>query len=362
MDNILSYIFLGNPIKEWLIAIAIMGGLLLAIQIVKKTALKRFKAWAAKTDGTLDDFISRQLNRIVVPFLRLLSFYAGLTYLTFNSTAEKWIKVLLLVVGVFLVLKLVTAGITYFINRSLQGYQNIEVKAKQARGIIIIINAVVWFTGFIFLLNNLGYNVTSVIAGLGIGGIAIALAAQAILGDLFSYFVIFFDKPFEIGDFINVDDKVGTIEYIGLKTTRLRTLGGEQLIFSNQDLTSSRVHNFKRMEKRRVVLQLGVVYDTSPEKLKLIPSLVSKIVTAQQDTIYDRGHFTGFGDFSLNFEFVYYVGSQDYMLYMNVKERINLAIFEVFLKEEIDFAFPTQTLIVSGTVKNHIFKQTVLEN
>jgi small-conductance mechanosensitive channel len=163
---------------------------------------------------------------------------------------------------------------------------------------------------------------------------------------LFSYFVIFFDKPFEIGDFIIVDTKMGVIEYIGLKTTRVRTLGGEQLIFPNHDLTNSRVHNYKRMEKRRILFTLGVIYETPPEKLRKVPGIVKGIIQELDDVSFDRGHFSSFGDFSLKFEFVYYINSADYLLYMDRNHEMNLKIFEAFSKEGIEFAYPTQVVHV----------------
>jgi small-conductance mechanosensitive channel len=211
---------------------------------------------------------------------------------------------------------------------------------------------VIWVGGFLFLIDNLGYDITTLVAGLGIGGIAIALAAQTILGDLFSYLVIFFDKPFEIGDFIVVEDKMGTVEYIGIKTTRLRTLGGEQLICSNTDLTNSRVHNYKRMQERRVVFGLGVIYGTRAAQLKIIPKLIRDIIESIDGTRFDRAHFKSFGDFSLNFEVVFYVLSADYNRYMDIQEAINTQIFEVFEKEEIEFAFPTQTLFMNNVTES----------
>jgi small-conductance mechanosensitive channel len=211
----------------------------------------------------------------------------------------------------------------------------------------VLINIVVWVIGIVFLMDNLGFDISAVIAGLGIGGIAIALAAQAILGDLFSYFVIFFDRPFEVGDFIVVGDKVGSVEYTGIKTTRVRALSGEQLVFSNTDLTNSRIHNFKKMERRRVVFKLGVVYQTPSEKLAEISTLVKEIIEKQEDVIFDRGHFSAYGDFSLNFEFVYYVMGSDYVQYMNTQQKINLEIYDEFEKREIEFAYPTQTLFIN---------------
>lgn len=201
--------------------------------------------------------------------------------------------------------------------------------------------------GFLFLIDNLGYDITTLVAGLGIGGIAVALAAQTILGDLFSYLVIFFDKPFEIGDFIIIDDKMGTIEYIGIKTTRIRTLSGEQLICSNTDLTNSRVHNYKRMEKRRVVFSFGVIYQTAASQIKRIPGIVREIIESDAGNTFDRAHFSSYGDFSLNFEVVYYVMTPDYNIYMDRQQAINIAIFERFEQEKIEFAYPTQTVLLN---------------
>ena len=207
--------------------------------------------------------------------------------------------------------------------------------------------------GLVFLLDNLGFKVSAVITGLGIGGIAVALAAQTILGDLFAYFVIFFDRPFEIGDFIIVGDKLGSVEYIGLKTTRVRSLSGEQLVFSNKDLTDSRIHNYKKMERRRVVFQLGVIYQTTLEQVKEIPAIVKQIIENQKDTAFDRGHFAKYGDFSLNFEFVYYVVGSDYNKYMDIQQAINLEIYKVFEEKGIEFAYPTQTLFMSMLNSNN---------
>jgi small-conductance mechanosensitive channel len=160
----------------------------------------------------------------------------------------------------FFVLRIVTSFIGYSFKRALARKEKNELREKQAKGILLIVQIIIWVIGLLFLIDNLGFDITTLVAGLGIGGIAIALAAQTVLGDLFSYLVIFFDKPFEIGDFIIVEDKMGTVEYIGIKTTRLRTLGGEQLVCSNTDLTNSRVHNYKRMQERRIVFAFGVVY------------------------------------------------------------------------------------------------------
>lgn len=339
-------VFLYNTVRDWVIALSVIVGLLLLIRIFRTIIFKKVKTWASKTESTVDDFAVRIVERSILPMAYLGAVYAGLYYLQFPPRVHRVINVALLVAGTFFVLKLISGFIHFFLLRAIRHHENREAKAKQLRGILLVINIVVWILGLVFLLSNLGYNITAVITGLGVGGIAIALASQVVLGDLFSYFVIFFDRPFEIGDSIQVDDKSGTVEYIGIKTTRLRTLSGEQLVVSNTNLTNARVHNFKRMETRRIAFKLGLVYQTPAEKLRQVPELVKEIITSTPDITYDRGHFSGYGAFSLDFEFVYHVNSPDYLLYMDRQQSIYLQIFETFEREGLQFAYPTQQLIV----------------
>ncbi|MEA3366051.1 MAG: mechanosensitive ion channel family protein, partial [Candidatus Hydrogenedentes bacterium] len=204
----------------------------------------------------------------------------------------------------------------------------------------------VWSLALLVALQNLGFEITALIAGLGIGGIAIAFALQNILGDIFCSVAIVLDKPFAVGDFIIVGDQMGVVENIGIKTTRVRSLWGEQIIFSNADLTSNRIRNYKRMKERRITFSLGVVYETPLEKLERIPTIIRDSIEAVPLTRFDRAHFNQYGDFSLNFEVVYYVLSPDYNTYMDIQQSINLAIFRRFKEEGIVFAYPTQELII----------------
>ncbi|MBE3116500.1 mechanosensitive ion channel family protein, partial [Candidatus Bathyarchaeota archaeon] len=205
---------------------------------------------------------------------------------------------------------------------------------------------ILWAIILLLILDNLGINITGLVAGLGIGGIAVALALQNILGDLFASLSIVLDKPFVLGDFVVVDALSGTIEHIGLKTTRIRSLEGEQLIFSNNDLLKSRIHNYKRMSERRIVFGFGVVYQTPLEKLKAIKKIVSEVIAKNEKARFDRAHFKEYGDSSLNFEVVYYVTGPDYNIYMDVQEAINLEIFRRFAEEGIEFAYPTRTIYI----------------
>jgi small-conductance mechanosensitive channel len=203
-----------------------------------------------------------------------------------------------------------------------------------------------WSVLLLMALANLGIQIGPLLAGLGVGGIAVALALQNILGDLFASLSIVLDKPFVVGDFVVVGDLAGTVEYVGLKTTRVRSLSGEQLVFSNSDLLSSRIRNYKRMQERRIAFTVGVTYQTARERLAEIPLIAREIIEAQENARFDRAHFKAFGAFSLDFEIVYYVLDPDYNAYMNVQQAINLALYERFEAAAIEFAFPTQTLIL----------------
>lgn len=347
MNNVWNQIILNNSVKEWLIALSVIIVSIIALRLLQSFLIKKLSRFVASTKATIDDFIVSVIGSSVMPALYLFAIHFGLRLLSLSEMFSKIESVAILVIVTFFLLKIFSSLVAYLFKQVLLKQEKNGQREKQSKGILLILQVVIWTAGILFLVDNLGYDITTIIAGLGVGGIAIALAAQTILGDLFSYLVIFFDKPFEIGDFIIVDDKMGTVEYIGIKTTRLRTLGGEQLICSNTDLTNSRVHNYKRMQERRVVFEFGVVYNTSATKLKIIPQMVRNIIESSGNIRFDRAHFKSFGDFSLNFEVVFYVLSADYNIYMDIQQQINLKLFEVFEKEQIGFAFPTQTVLIS---------------
>lgn len=340
--------YLGNSVQTWISGIGIIAVGLLAIILIKVLFLKKMVALSQRTDNTFDDFIVIFFRSSFIPYAYFLVVYEGLLILIKAAYIAAIVHKAFFVVTVFFVIKTANSLLQYLVHSLLAKQAEGELKQRQAKGLMVLAKGIIWILGSIFVLNNLGYNVSTIIAGLGIGGIAIALAAQTILGDLFSYFVILFDRPFEIGDFIIIDDKMGVVEYIGIKTTRLRTLSGEQLICSNKNLTDARVHNFKRMEKRRVVFTLKVTYQTEADKVKTIPIIVKNIISKQTDVLFDRGHLAGFGDFSLNFEVVYYILSADYNLYMDRQQLIYYEILKAFEKNNIRLAYPTQTVFMNG--------------
>jgi small-conductance mechanosensitive channel len=305
------------------------------------------KRWAERTTTTLDDFLIAIFEKNLIPLFYFGAFYLSIRNLNLNLMLNKTFDTLGLILLTIFTIRFLIAVLSYVLQVYWVGREKVQAQERSLKGILTVIKTVIWGLGIVFLLDNLGFKISTVIAGLGIGGVAVALAAQTILGDLFSYFAIFFDRPFEIGDFIIVGDFLGTIEHIGIKTTRIRSLGGEQIVFSNTDLTNSRVRNYKRMDKRRVVFQIGVTYQTPLEKLKIIPKIIADIIKNTKDTIFDRAHFLSYGDFSLVFEVVYYVLSRDYNKYMDIHQGINFAINDQFNKHGIEFAYPTQTLYIN---------------
>jgi small-conductance mechanosensitive channel len=347
MEDFLNQIYFGNTILEYITAIGIFVLVIIVVKIFRIVVLKRLKKWAAKTQTTIDDFILNGIKKSIIPILYYSAIYFAARSLNLSDSARNIFDVLSIVVVTFFIVRLITSTLDYSIISYAAKQEEADQKAKQLKSISALARIIIWGVGLVFLLDNLGFDISAVVAGLGIGGIAVALAAQTILGDLFSYFIIFFDKPFELGDYIKVGDKNGTIEHIGIKTTRIRALNGEQLVFSNTDLTSSRLHNFKKLQKRRVVFMLGVIYETSAERLEMIPDLVKNIIAEEENSDYDRGHFKEFGDFSLNFEFVYYVLNPDYSIYMDTQHNINMKIFNKFKEEGIEFAYPTQLVYVN---------------
>ena len=349
LKDILEMSFFQNSVLDYLIFLATLIVGILVVRIIKSVVLSRLRAWAEKTATTIDDFLISIFEKTLLPLAYFGVFYLSTRALTLNPTLSKIIDVfgviLLTIFGIrFLVAIIKYALETYWLKK-----EKDEAKERTIKGILRVIKVIIWGIGITFLLDNLGFKISTVIAGLGIGGIAVALAAQAILGDLFSYFSILFDRPFEVGDFIILDNYLGTIEHIGIKTTRVRSLGGEQLVFSNTDLTNSRLRNYKRMAKRRVVFKLGVTYQTTLEQVKEIPTIIKNIIQNITDTVFDRAHFSSYGDFSLVFETVYYVLSRDYNKYMDIQQEINFAIKEEFEKRGIEFAYPTQTLFLEKT-------------
>ncbi|GMT47530.1 MAG: hypothetical protein IEMM0007_1096 [bacterium] len=347
LEDIMQQTLFSNTISDYLISLSILVIGVLAVMVLKHIIIKRLKVWADKTATTLDDFLVRIIDSKMVPVFYLGVIYLSIHTLTLGSAFTKAFDVVIAVIFTIFSVRFLVAIVNYMIESVWLKKEGDTPRKYSIKGLLPVINVIIWGIAITFLLDNLGFKISTVIAGLGIGGVAVALAAQTVLGDLFSYFAILFDQPFKIGDFIIVDDYLGTIEHVGIKTTRIRSLSGEQVIFSNTDLTNSRVRNYKRMNKRRVVFRLGVTYQTNLQQLKEIPVIISGTIKSIDLTAFDRAHFFSYGDFSLIFEVVYYVLSSDYNKYMDIQQGINLQLKEEFEKRGIEFAYPTQTLFIT---------------
>ncbi len=342
----LEYEFLSNSIMDYVTTFIVLIVGIGVIVIIKIFVMKKMERKARDTRNKFNAFMFSLLKKTLIPALFFGVFYLSIQHLVVNESFLKIVKIIGITIFTFLTISFVVSIINYiFLNYWLSNADD-EIKRRSVKSIMPIIKIVVYSSGLFFLLDNLGFKISALIAGLGIGGVAVALAGQTVLKDLFSYFAILFDRPFEIGDFIVVGEYLGNIEHVGIKTTRIRSLGGEEVIFSNADLTDSRVRNYKRMDKRRVGFKLGVVYQTGVAHLKEIPIIIKKIINNIEETTFDRAHFVSYGDFSLIFEVVYYVVGNDYNKYMDIHQRINLEIFEEFHKRNIEFAYPTQTVFV----------------
>ena len=346
LTDTLQTTVLNNRILDYIIFIAAFLASIVGVRLIKSIILNRLKAWSEKTLTTIDDFLVGIFEKKLIPILYFGGFYLSFHSLTLADSISRTVDIAGIVFLTIFGLRLIMALINYTLEAYWIKKEVNTSRQKSLKGVITIVKVVVWGIGITFLLDNMGFKISAVVAGLGIGGIAVALAAQTVLGDLFSYFIIFIDRPFEIGDFIIIDSYMGNIEYIGIKTTRVRSLGGEQLIFSNSDLTNSRIRNYKKMEKRRVLFSLGVTYQTTSEQLKEIPVIIKKCIDNVAGAKLDRAHFASYGDFSLNFEVVYYVMSADYGKYMDIQQEINLVIKDEFEKRSIEFAYPTQSLFI----------------
>ena len=337
-----------NTLWDYVMSMALLLVTIMGLYLFKLFVTKKLKKISDRTKNTFDDLLVKIIDEIKPIFLFFMAFYVSLKFITINEKIQPVLDSVIVLVLTFWVVQSLQQILVFGVNKM---YDRSRAKELPKKGITNILKGVLWGGAGAFVLDNLGFDITALIAGLGITGIAVALAAQSFLGDAFSALFIMIDKPFRVGDFIIVGDYLGTIESIGIKTTRIRSLFGEQLIFSNSDLTSSRIKNYKRMETRRVVFELGVIYQTPREKLKKIPQIIKNIVNSVEKAKFDRSHFHAYGSFSLNFESVYYVLGSDYNLYMDIQQDINFRIHEAFEKEGIEFAYPTQTVYMAKEIQ-----------
>jgi small-conductance mechanosensitive channel len=347
MIELLDTQLYGHPVREWLLA-AICAVLVLAgLELVRRLLLVRLGRVAERTANRVDDVLVELVRRTHHLTLAVIALVIGARTLGLTPGVDAICRGALIVV---LAVQAATWGRTVIAavistrirNGATQGHRD-----EMTSGLIALAaSGVLYLTLALLTLDNLGVNITTLIAGLGIGGIAIALAVQSILGDLFASLSIMLDRPFEVGDFIVVGDLMGSVEHVGLKTTRVRSLSGEELVFPNGDLLASRIRNFKRMSERRVLFTIGVSLDTPPDDLARIPGILAEIASAEEGVRLDRAHFKSCDETALTFEVVYYVTDPDYNRYMDIQQRINLALVRRFETDRIAFARPARAVLL----------------
>ncbi len=343
--------YLGNTAQDWLIAVGLALIVFVFVRAAIGIVLKRLSAIASKTETDIDDLVAELLDKTRFLFVALLALYSGSLYLALPAEISDLLSTVL-------VLGFLAQGAFWangFVNYVLNSWAKKKFEAdptiSTALGSIgFLVRFGVGATFAMLALANLDIDIAPLIASVGIGGVALALALQGVLGDLFASLSIIFDKPFAVGDSIQVGDLSGTVEHVGLKSTRVKAVTGEQLVFSNGDLLGSRIRNYQRRQERRCAFTLGVTYDTPSEKLERIPELIREIVESRANTRFDRCFFMVFGDSALNFESVYYILVPDFKTYGETHHAINLEIFRRFAEEGIEFAYPTQKIYVEGGI------------
>ena len=346
LEQILDRRWYGNSVREWLIGAAAFLVAILALTLIRQLLVVRLGRLAERTTTQVDDLIVELVRRTRWYFIVFVAFEAGTRFVTLRPRVDALIGRAVLV---FVVLQVGVwgNGVVEFWVTGFARRRGAEADASSATTVAAIgyaARALLWALVLAMLMRVFGFDVTALITGLGIGGVAIALAVQNVLGDLFAALAIVLDRPFLIGDTINVDTVTGTVEHIGLKTTRLRSISGEQIVMANGELLKGRIRNYKRMIERRVVFTVDVTYDTPPEAITRIPAMLREIVLAQSPVRFDRSHFATYTDSALRLETVYWVLDPDYGKFMDIQQAINVEMLRRFNAQKIEFAFPTRVV------------------
>jgi small-conductance mechanosensitive channel len=338
--------FLSDISQSWtfagIVTLCALGALLLLRAVVGQ----QLRRLSSRRGLAFLSYPEQLLDATRLPFLLAVSALIGLSQVELQPQYLKYLRYGWMVIAVMQAALWANRLLSVALERAFETHRATNPSsATHLLAIGLLARIVLWSVALLLVLDNLGFNITTLAASLGIGGVAVALAVQNILGDIFSSVSIALDKPFVIGDFIVVDDFMGTVEYVGLKTTQIRSLGGEQIVFSNTELLKRRISNFKRMEERRVSFEFGLAYETSVENIERVPKIVEDaIAAASLQTRFDRSHFKGYGESALLFETVYFVLSPDFNKYMDIQQAINLALMRQFRRLGIAFAHPLQKI------------------
>lgn len=353
IEKIISYQYLQdkllNPDVWLMVAIILIGTIVIygILRSVIRFCSHRISRYSEGRNIRLAGVIVELLNHTSQLLLLIFSFLISLKFIDLpdsweNAVGHGWFLALLFQLALW-----TDSGIRLWLQSLLR--DPLHIRNPVTTVILgVLLRIMLWVVTFLAILSNMGINITALVASLGVGGIAIALAIQTVLSDVFASLAIGFDKPFEHGDFIVFGNIAGTIEHIGLKTTRLRSLSGEQVICSNTILLQQTIHNYKRMQQRRIVFKFGISYETPSEKVRQVSGLVGDIISSVDATRFDRAHFLAFEDSKLTFEVVYFVLDSDYNKYMDIQQEINLNLMAALEEREISFAFPVRHIELRG--------------
>ena len=343
-------VFYGNSITTWIVAGAIAAAVGIALYGVRFFIKSRLSKLAVRTETKLDDILLEVLGSTYFVFILLVGLYIGSLSLDLPAKAALIVSRLAVAGFLFQVALWGDAGIRAWRNHSqeMHGLMANSAGVTSVGTLFFMGRMVLWVVVALMVLDNMGVNITTLVASMGIGGIAVALAVQNVLGDLFASLSIVLDKPFVVGDSIKVGEITGTVEYIGVKTTRLRALTGEQIVFSNAEMLKSVIHNQQRMVTRRAAFVISVTYDTAGEQLRAIPGMVKAIIESEENATFDRAHLSRFGASSLDFDVVYHVTKSEYAVFMDTQQSIFLKLFGQFAAQGIEFAYPTTVIKMDG--------------
>ena len=342
-----SMVYAFNRWEDWLIALLIFAVSFVLLLVIRQFAARQLLKLSARTVTDVDDFVAQLLVKTKAALLLVFALFFASLRLHLSASIEQFLRVaaviaLLIQIGLWII-----ALIDYWVQREAKRSDLGGGQATTLSVVGVMLKIAVWVLLVLIALDNIpGVEITTLVASLGIGGIAVGLAVQSILRDLFASLSIALDRPFVIGDSITVDGLSGTVEHLGLKSVRVRSISGEQIVFSTSDLLNSRVHNFEKLERRRAVLRFGVVHHTPPQALAMIPAMLEEVIANHAQVSFERAHFTSIGASVLEFEAVYWLEEPSYRLFLDTQQSINLGILKRFEHEGITLAYPTQTVFL----------------
>ena len=337
------------PGPEWMLA-ASVAAVTLAVAILVKAGARWLLRNSAKTRSQVDDLLLALVQSTRVWLIALPALSGGTHASAMPVKAAGWLWTASTISFLAQVALWFATIVTFWLTHYERTRASDPAAATTFRLFRLAASVVIWTVTFVVALDTLGFDVRTLLTGLGIGGVAVALATQSILSDLFASLSIVIDKPFVVGDMIAVGDSQGTVESIGLKTTRVRSVGGEELIFANNELLKSRIRNLQRMVERRVLFTIGVVYKTDAATLEVIPDLLRRCATSQPRVRFDRAHLSLLGAVGYQFEVAYYVESCDYNVFMDTQQAVFFTIVKALSDAGVALAYPTQTLFVNQPV------------